>query len=117
MHFFSRFSSRSQLRSLVSLGLGGLSLLVLLVAFQLNFRHQQLFTQVLVTDESGSEEMMIFRDYRDEQASNVEKMLSDCLLRNELFGDGTGDICEIHRQQLDCVESSMSKDALLECYR
>lgn len=105
----------AHLRSVVALALGSISLVVLLVAFQLNFQQRQLYTQIIRYNAAGEEEKMIFRDYRDQQAEQVEKMLADCLERNDLFGDGTGEVCEIHREQLNCVRKSFGQDRLLEC--
>ncbi len=113
--FFEKVRSRAKLKSLISLGLGGISLLVLLVAFQLNFQHNQLNTQVLTTNTEGDQEMMIFRDYREQQTDQVKKLLVDCLERNEIFGDGTGEICKIHRSQLDCVSDAGDQESVLNC--
>jgi hypothetical protein len=115
--FFEKVRSRAQIRTLVALGLGSISLLVLLVAFQLNFQHNQLYTQVVTHNAAGGQEMMIFRDYRDQQVDQVKKMLSDCLERNEIFGDGTGDICQIHRDQLSCVSGSGDQKESAQCFQ
>lgn len=114
--FFEKIKSRAQLRSLVALSLGALSLVVLLVGFQLNFQQQKLYTQVIQVSDRGVEEMMIFRDYRESQIENVKKLLSDCLERNELFGDGTGEVCTVHRSQLSCVSSSNDQEQVLTCF-
>jgi hypothetical protein len=113
--FFEKVRSRAQIRSMVALGLGAISLVVLVVAFQLNFQQRQLYTQVLTHNAAGDQEMMIFRDFRDQQIDQVKKLLSDCLERNELFGDGTGEVCTVHRKQIACVLRASEQNEVLEC--
>lgn len=113
--FKAFWSGPHRARSTVALLLGGMSLAVLLVAFQLNFQQQQLYTQVVRINDAGEQELMIFRDYRDQQLDQIEKMLSDCLQRNEIFGDGTGEVCAVHRAQKKCIEASNNQEEIQAC--
>lgn len=114
--FFEKYlQTPRKLRSIVALSLSALSMVVIGVGYQLNVYQTQLHTQVLVTTPSGQEEQMIFRDFREQQVHAIERMLEGCLERNQLFGDGTGAVCERYEQQQDCVADAMTEDRVLEC--
>ena len=113
--WIENMKSRVHLRTIVSMTLGALGLLLFVLALQMNFRQTQLYSQVTRVNDAGEQELMIFRDYRDTEA---EKRMADydhCLLRNEVFGDGTGEECEVMFEEYECLKASQSLEELEAC--
>lgn len=113
--WIDRMKSRVQLRTAVSLALGAFGLLLFVIALQANFQQSILYTQVTRVSEDGQQEMMIFRDYRNAAAEEQMADYDHCMLRNQLFGDGTGEECEAVFESYECIKASRSVEEVEAC--
>ncbi len=102
-------------QTLISFGLVFVSLIILLMAFRVNFDQNALFTRVITVDSAGQERVLSFREYRSETARDVYDEFSECLQINELFGDGTGQECDQLESQYWCIKESGDQEQVASC--
>lgn len=116
-HAFQKVASHARLRAMIAVALTAMSVMVLVVALYLNFDQQGMSTQVIRFSADGKREAMTFRDYRADESAKAEQFYWLCLQRNEIFGDGTGKVCEPDQERFWCVSNSRTQAQLETCLK
>ena len=112
---FQKVASHARLRAMIAAVLTGMSVLVLVLALYLNFDQQGMSTQVIRFSAEGKRETMTFRDYRADESAKAEQFYWLCIQRNEIFGDGTGQVCEPDQERFWCISNSRTQAQLDAC--